>query len=328
MEQQVCFDFGNKEVWLRDALTAALLERLQSGAVVESREYLKPIFRWMKPAGKSYNVNKAFDFADWMIHITTSNCESLGISTQPHLSPQYAYNTLITMSQRGSDAASALRAFNCLKRHSFSPDVFSYTALLDVVGRKSNLGIVQALEIYDEMLTSRNYPNIVTQVTMMRLVGMPHNTAPHINGEAIVLKLLADARMLASPSSTDTKYTHQSQQIHLDISIYDNALAATVRLKNMKLAQTILSMLKADGVAFDDITYRILGKLAYVLGSDVESRQAVVSRLVDAGLLDSQQQEIVLVKLQERYSFVAGKKLGGSNAATGPVFAGLYHEMT
>jgi hypothetical protein len=325
------YDFNDREVWLADPLSAALLERLQTdGCVVESREYLKPIFRWMKAGGKAYNANRAFDFAEWITRITTSKCESLGINTQPHVSPQYAYNTLITMSQRASDAASALRAFDCLKRYNYSPDVFSYTALLDVVGRKSNLGIIKALDIYNEMLSSRNYPNIVTQVTMLRLVGMPHNMLSanllartgFACNEDIVLKLLNDARSLATNISS------------LDVSIYNNALSAAGRLKSLTLANTLLSMMLTDNVVLLDLSCRILGKVAFVIGDEFHRRQQIVRDWTTAEYLTTEQEENVLGKLQDRYNLGAlmaggskNKQLQQQNAFTNkmPSYSGNHY---
>ena len=339
-------DFNNASEWEKDSFSAILLQRLRDGLYVDSREYLKPIFRWMKPGTKYYDIERAFQFANWLVQVSTDGSTALGIPIQSHLIPQYAFNAMITMSQRSSDAPAALRAFAVLREHNYCPDVFSYTALLDVVGRKQKLGIMDALDIYREMLTSRSLPNIVTFVTMLRLIGMPHNCS-HINcldGYKLVMQLLDDAitlftaqstntlsselfanrptsysshfRMISTATSPDIDDKLSSKRSHLesvifyspealrllDVSLYNTALSASVRLKDMSLAINVLSMMKHGQITYSDLTFRILGKLAYVMHTQDIDRYAVVASLMEQKLLlpGPDGSELVTFYLNER----------------------------
>ena len=55
--------------WLSDELTAALITRLKLGEPVPTKEFLRPIFKWMKFSGRYYDPEKAFQFIEWLVLI-------------------------------------------------------------------------------------------------------------------------------------------------------------------------------------------------------------------------------------------------------------------
>ena len=53
------------DVWLRD-----LFGKLQnSPESVTTKDFLKPVFKWLKYGSKQFAPELAFKFADWMVHI-------------------------------------------------------------------------------------------------------------------------------------------------------------------------------------------------------------------------------------------------------------------
>jgi hypothetical protein len=125
--------------WGREELCKGLLCRLQSNdASVETRDFLKPIFKWTKFGNRNYDVEKAFCFAEWMTLLNIVGDTKRGFPRMPHLQPKYALNTLVTMGQRSSSVEIATRAYEAIKRHKYDPDVFTLTALMDVVGRATS----------------------------------------------------------------------------------------------------------------------------------------------------------------------------------------------
>ena len=73
------------------------------------------------------------------MQLATEGDRTRNIPKLPLLQPSYALNTIVTASQRAGSVKDAQRAFDVLKRHGYSPDVFTYTALIDVVARNGDL---------------------------------------------------------------------------------------------------------------------------------------------------------------------------------------------
>lgn len=151
--------------WDADELTQEIVARLQRGERLETRQFLKPVFRcdwpndwsrwinwltgrgcrWMKIGihkdGKRDNdaVDKAFAYVDWLVQLAAAGDDALGIAALPDLQPSYALNTIVTASQRAGSLKEAARAFNLLEKYGYEPDVFTYTALIDVTARSGDV---------------------------------------------------------------------------------------------------------------------------------------------------------------------------------------------
>jgi pentatricopeptide repeat protein len=78
-------------------------------------------------------IEKAFAFVAWMEQLARIGDPLLSISSQPQLEPTYAINTILTCAQRAKSAPEAQRAFDMLAAWGHAPDVFAYTALIDVL---------------------------------------------------------------------------------------------------------------------------------------------------------------------------------------------------
>ncbi|RLN59866.1 hypothetical protein BBJ28_00019746 [Nothophytophthora sp. Chile5] len=132
--------------WEDDDVAGPLVQKLLGGAEAwETRAFLRPIFRWMKlGVHKDGNrdaepIEKAFAFVEWMVLLATQGDAARGIPALPLLQPSYALNTIVTASQRAGSVIDAQRAFNLLGHYGYEPDVFTYTALIDVIARNGNL---------------------------------------------------------------------------------------------------------------------------------------------------------------------------------------------
>ena len=102
-------------IWEDDILTKDIINRLKENEVLDSREFLRPIFKWTKANTKNYNINKAFEFANYMVKLSKEGDNDRNILIQTSLQPVYAYNTLILMAQRISQPHYAMLAFNEMK---------------------------------------------------------------------------------------------------------------------------------------------------------------------------------------------------------------------
>lgn len=251
--------------WPLDPLVQELIGHLTSGKLVDTREFLKPIYRWMKNGSRSFDLDKTFSFAEWVVCLALFGDDNLGISKQAHLQPKYVYNTIITMSQRNNCLESALRAYYEIGRHNFDPDVFTMTALIDIVGRNGQYNVVA--EIYGKMIQSHNcLPNVVTFVTMIRLYQTFEVTADFAKEE--IMRLLRDAHSMAEQrsNSTGTSSSPYSAQIinngyKVDLSIYNACLVAFVRLKDIDYFRKILNIMQEEQVELNSNTYDIISKM-------------------------------------------------------------------
>lgn len=96
-------------------------------------------------------IEMAFAFAEWMVTLSVTGDPERGIARIPNLQPSYALNTIVTASQRAGSMDEAQRAFQSLLDHGYEPDVFTYTALIDVIAR---CGEVQAaMKVYKQQVT-------------------------------------------------------------------------------------------------------------------------------------------------------------------------------
>jgi pentatricopeptide repeat protein len=218
--------------------------------------------------------------------ISTIGDSSRKIPPNQAVQPKYVFNILITMAQRRGDAEDAVRAYEEISRNGFEPDVFTLTALVDVVGRCDDCsgGLIKALKIYDEMLSSgKTKPNVVTYVTLLRLLGqyalVPGNSS--FSAEQIaeeVLKLLSDANMFQKDPENQTVTTQ------VDHSIYNAALAVCVRITDIRTLAVILTDMREKKIGLNQPTLRILAKFLYASqknGKDSEKAISVIMKCSD-----------------------------------------------
>ena len=117
-------------LWECDLFVKPLIIRLKTENNIESKDFLKPIFRWLKQSGSYYNPEKAFMFINWMINLQTNGDVRLELSPRPNIQIKYALNVIVTMGQRYNIPSSSIRAYEFMLEKSIEPDVFTYTALM------------------------------------------------------------------------------------------------------------------------------------------------------------------------------------------------------
>jgi hypothetical protein len=134
--------------WEDDDVSGPLLAKLLAAdnfTAWETRAFLRPIFRWMKTglhkdgSRDDAAIERAFAFVEWLVLLATEGDEARGLPKLPTLQPSYALNTIVTASQRAGSVREAQRAFDLLEVHGYQPDVFTYTALIDVIARNGDL---------------------------------------------------------------------------------------------------------------------------------------------------------------------------------------------
>ena len=98
---------------------------------------MRPLFRWLKLAfrcgGDHKYINISFEYAEWLIQLSRHGNHRRELPAMVHIQANYALNTIITASQRANSLAPALRVFEMLLANDYKPDVFAYTALIDVL---------------------------------------------------------------------------------------------------------------------------------------------------------------------------------------------------
>jgi hypothetical protein len=177
---------------------------------------------------------------------------------------------MIVMAQRLSRADYARRSYQRLLSLNMEPDVFTITALIDVVGRQESLA--SALEIFTTMLThSELVPNIVTFATLLRLAGM---CIHDINeGLCSIFYLLDTAASLKNLYTNDI-----AASIVHDVSLYNCAMAACVKLQaSSDSIVIILSQMQTYNIEYTELTYRILAKYCILHTSRNNNNDDVVS---------------------------------------------------
>lgn len=242
--------------WSSDPLCRPIIDTLKSGKI-ETREFLRPVFKWMKQGGKNYDPERAFLYVDWMISLRDVGDPVIGIEQQSHIQPKYAYNTIITMSQRYDRDDIACRAYTSMIANDMEPDVFTLTALIDVMGRNGRFD--EAMVLYRQMLTGRRaLPNIVTYVSLIRVAG---NLRDRENAADIVQSLVDDAHSLVtSPNTSATSQMGATAGGTVVISVYNAALSAFVRLKDFTRLTGVLRCMKDNQVEWTSLSFDIVSK--------------------------------------------------------------------
>jgi len=119
---------------------------------------------WLKHA----NFVEAVAVAEWVVALSASGDASLGIPPQPQLQPQFVFNTIVTMCQRANATLEGQATFARMCHHQLAPDVFTMTALMDVLGRSHDVD--GSFWVYRRMATIHKLePNVVTLVTASRV---------------------------------------------------------------------------------------------------------------------------------------------------------------
>jgi hypothetical protein len=118
--------------WEDDPVSASLIEKMQfSGSTeLDAKEYLRPIFKWTKQGSKSYDVNRANCFAEYLVAISRVGDPARHILPNKSIQAKYAFNILITMAQRRGSSSDAWLSYLRILEHKFEPDVFTMTALI------------------------------------------------------------------------------------------------------------------------------------------------------------------------------------------------------
>ena len=212
--------------WLDFELTSGVVLRLiQEPTSVETRDLLKPLFKLCKETSRYFNFQTAFKYAAFIDEVSTSGYTFTSSSTssstgtsvtlppQAHLQPKYAYNTLVVMAQRASRPEYAMRAYEYMRQHSYEPDVFTLTALIDVVGRHDSFQT--SLDLFISMMdTPTCLPNIVTFVTMLRLARMQFGQQTQLGIQAVLIVLdCAEELYIRSVAAPTCKWAYCSAHI-------------------------------------------------------------------------------------------------------------------
>ena len=125
-------------IWEDDPVSATLIEKMQISGVIEleAKEYLRPIFKWTKQGSKSYSIDRANSFAEYLVTISKVGDSSRNILRNNSIQAKYAFNILITMAQRRGSSSDAWMSYLRIIHHGYEPDVFTMTAL---IGKSCNL---------------------------------------------------------------------------------------------------------------------------------------------------------------------------------------------
>ncbi|CAM9141067.1 unnamed protein product, partial [Choristocarpus tenellus] len=280
-----------------DHSVAKLLARLCAGEVVETKAFLRPIFKWCKKGGgkDNRNIDQAFFYAEWLAALSKDGDVSLGLPAQPHLRPSYAFNAIITACQRSKADKHAKRAYVSMLRHGHSPDVFTHTALIDVLGRAGDLK--GALRVYSFMKNSPAAtetepglgvrPNAITYATAIR-VGSLHPDS--VEGVRLSLSVLDDAEVLLATEGDDGK--------GVDVIVYNAALSVATRNEaDLVAGRVVLERMKGWKVHPNEHTINIVARLLGAAGWEAYGEKTL-EMWVQEGLLSEHMQEEVR-KLQD-----------------------------
>lgn len=242
--------------WSKDELCASLVVDMVAGRQLNSREILKPIYKWMKATGKSYDAEKSFKYVEWLIQLSSIGDDRYQVPKQIHILPKYAYNVIVTMAQRNDSPKEAMRAYHCMLSHGYEPDVFTLTALMDVTGRNGSFDT--AMDIYNLMKGSeKSLPNVVTFVTLIRIAyRLPNKDKAKI----IVINLIDEAQQLARECENAQLSTNRKS---VDISIYNSALSAYVRLDDYDYFLRVLRYIHDGCVNVNQLTLDIVAKFYF-----------------------------------------------------------------
>ncbi|KAJ0412488.1 hypothetical protein ATCC90586_006855 [Pythium insidiosum] len=203
----------------------------RQGRIVLSREN----HAWMKTGVRKNGqklqepIEKAFAFVDWMVQLTRDGDAGRGIPRLERLQPSYALNTIVTSSQRAGSLPEAQRAFDLLHKYGYEPDVFTYTALIDVIARNND--VRGAMKRYEEMRSTKSRPNIVTITTIIRSIGFTQDV---------------------DPSVCLTYLEHAQEEEAFDESLYVDALDVCAIRQDLITARAVLQQIAVHAMALRD----------------------------------------------------------------------------
>ncbi|UIZ29288.1 hypothetical protein KXD40_003318 [Peronospora effusa] len=279
--------------WEKDEVSGPLLRKLliaDDYSTWETRAFLRPIFKWMKVGlhkdGSRENeaIERAFAYVEWLVQLATQGDETRNIPKLPTLQPSYALNTIVTASQRAGSVREAQRAFDLLEMHGYPPDVFTYTALIDVMARNGDM--LGAIKKYEEMRLSTSKPNIVTYTTLIRAVGMNDS----VETEQCLVFL-----------------AHAQEDGAFDEALLLEALETCARRKDRVVATRVLNEIATHSpkLRVDDRFFYTLGQVAGLLDND--GLEPVLTEWVEKDMLSSEERsKIVKLQQQEGTSTAAG----------------------
>ena len=221
------------------------------------------------------------------------------------------------MSQRNDALKTAQLAYNIMISRGDEIDVFTYTSLIDVSGRNGHFD--DALKLYHEMRKSKNQPNDVTFITLIRVLGtwsqrhLGENSSQSDVDRAkdTILKLLEEAEALVK---TESVFASNAEG-QLEVSVYNAALASFVKLSDFVYFTKVLHMMHAQEVSPNSITLDILCKFyhKYLDGSDrFDSVVAYGEHLVEISCISKATSE----KLESNLLDYLSRKRGGSHASS------------
>ena len=101
-----------------DPASCDIIQALCKGDSLETRDFLRPIFKWCK-SSKEATFDKCFEFATLIETLSSVGIQQLNIPPQHHVHPVYMYNTIIVCSQRAGNYSAARRAFLAIRRANF-----------------------------------------------------------------------------------------------------------------------------------------------------------------------------------------------------------------
>ncbi|CAI5702513.1 unnamed protein product [Peronospora effusa] len=279
--------------WEEDEVSGPLLRKLliaDDYSTWETRAFLRPIFKWMKVGlhkdGSRENeaIERVFAYVEWLVQLATQGDETRNIPKLPTLQPSYALNTIVTASQRAGSVREAQRAFDLLEMHGYPPDVFTYTALIDVMARNGDM--LGAIKKYEEMRLSTSKPNIVTYTTLIRAVGMNDS----VETEQCLVFL-----------------AHAQEDGAFDEALLLEALETCARRKDRVVATRVLNEIATHSpkLRVDDRFFYTLGQVAGLLDND--GLEPVLTEWVEKDMLSSEERsKIVKLQQQEGTSTAAG----------------------
>uniref|UniRef100_K3WMK1 3'-5' exonuclease domain-containing protein n=1 Tax=Globisporangium ultimum (strain ATCC 200006 / CBS 805.95 / DAOM BR144) TaxID=431595 RepID=K3WMK1_GLOUD len=261
--------------WEHEEPTRTIVHQLQSGQSLETRAFLKPIFRWMKHGIRKNGdkdtemVDKAFAFAEWMVQLQTIGDAEREIPVLEKLQPSYALNTIVTASQRVGSMPDALRAFDLLNKHGYEPDVFTHTALIDVIARNGD--VPAAIKRYEAMRETKSRPNIVTYTTLIRSIASTDE-----------VDSIECVRFLA----------HAREEETFDEALYLEALEVCAMRKNLPAATAVLHDLKCNGRDILRNSERLVHAIAQVIqGHEDDEREEILAEWTAGNLITSEEHD-------------------------------------
>ncbi|CAM9147549.1 unnamed protein product [Phaeothamnion confervicola] len=276
--------------WAEDGIVRLLIIRLHAGENVETKAFLKPIFKFLQRGQTSQNdVEMAFCYVSWLAQLADIGDPTRNLPPQPHLQPAYAFNTLVTCCQRGRRRESACRAYAEMLRRGYRPEFFVHTAMIDVLSRLGDP--VAALQVYDWMKRSPEAaevrPNVVTFATTIRVAAAvpaarSASAAPPVTASSLAVTA---ARMETPPILEAMLAVLQDAEESLgqpDAVVYNAALAGCEELAAADSATDGSGSIGPIGLA--DVTLHVLRQMRQT-GAVPDAQTAALLRRIDESLV-------------------------------------------